>query len=385
MKKNKAKLSWFLLSLFLLLLTFSLSPSYPAYADEAGRPLSFKALVEEVLKEEIRPEENADDLKQQNLRLRAISGETKGREYIYYGISEVEVADSKVYHAGDKVFVDVFTLTDGQEKVYVTEYDRSFSIYILLALFIATYIIIGRFKGFRSLLSLLATFIIILKFILPQILLGHDPFLISLIGGLLIMMAIIYLTEGWHRRSHLGILSVLFSLLATLLLSILFTRLTRLTGMAQEEVIFLIDLAQVKINFQGLLLAGMLIGAIGVLDDIIVGQIETVYRLKQANPNLTNKQISRLAYKIGNTHLGTMVNTLFLTYAGAALPLLLIFSLGASSGLGLGRNLNSELITTEIVRTLVGSIGVMLAMPISTFLGTYGIKKVDRGEGISYN
>jgi hypothetical protein len=154
---------------------------------------------------------------------------------------------------------------------------------------------------------------------------GRDPFLITLVGGLLIMTIIIYLTEGWKRKSHLAILTVLLSLLLTLILSIIFTKLTRLTGLAQEEAVFLIGVGQAEINFRGLLLAGMIIGAIGVLDDIVVGQIESVARIKEANPKLPPKKVFSLAYKIGNTHLGAIINTLFLTYAGAALPLLLLF------------------------------------------------------------
>ena len=259
--------------------------------------------------------------------------------------------------------------------MYVTEYDRSHSVYFLIVLFILVFIAIGKSKGIKSLISLIFSFVVIIKFIIPQILAGKDPFIISLIGGVFILGAIIYFTEGWNKKSHLALLSVFISLSLTLLLSIIFTNLTRLTGMAQEETVYLIGLGGISINFKGLLLAGMLIGAIGVLDDIIIGQIEAVERIREANPNLSPRRVFELGYKIGNTHLGTMVNTLFLTYAGAALPLLLIFSLGHASGLGLARNLNSELITTEVVRTLVGSIGVMASMPIATFFGAYGMKK----------
>jgi uncharacterized membrane protein len=162
----------------------------------------------------------------------------------------------------------------------------------------------------------------------------------------------IYITEGIKRESHLAILSVLFSLLFILILSLIFTNLSKLTGLAQEEAIFLIGNGNLALNFKGLLLAGFIIGAIGVLDDIIVGQIETVVRLQEANPNLPAKKIFSLAYKVGNTHLGAIINTLFLTYAGAALPLLLLFVLNQSGGLTMSRVLNTEIISTEIIRTL---------------------------------
>ncbi len=385
MKINIFKKTTILAILFSLALApLFLNTVLAAPNTEAGfKTESFKAKVIELIAEEEKEREAGGSYIQQDLKLEAIDGPRKGEEFIYLGISKIEVSDSNVHKVGDKVFVDVFTNELGEETVYLTGQDRSLAMYILIALFALVFIVIGRSKGLKSLLSLVVSFIVILKFILPQILAGRDPFIISLIGGLLIMAAIIYFTEGWTKKSHLAILAVLASLSITLVLSIIFTNFARLSGMAQEETVFLIDLAGATINFKGLLLAGMLIGAIGVLDDIIIGQLETVERIKEANPVLSPKRVFSLSYKIGNTHLGTMVNTLFLTYAGAALPLLLIFTIGAQSGLDLSRNLNSELITTEVVRTLVGSIGVMLAMPISTFFGAYGLRKVDDETQIS--
>jgi uncharacterized membrane protein len=340
---------------------------------------SFKAKVTEIIEEQEKKREDNSSFKQQNLRLEAIGGEKKGEEFIYYGISDIEVADSQSYKVNDRVFVDIFLDENDQEIVYVTDFIRSRPLFILAFLFVAAIIIIGRSKGARALISLILTFVVIIKFILPQILAGRDPFLITLIGGLFIMMLVVYITEGWRKKSHLAILSILISLSLTLLLSVIFTNICRLTGMSQEEAVFLISSTQTEINFHGLLLAGILIGAIGVLDDIIISQIEAVERIKEANPKLSPKRVFSLAYKIGNTHLGTMVNTLFLTYTGAALPLLLIFSLNQEIGLSLSRALNNEMITTEIVRTLVGSIGIMASMPIATLLASLSLKKWTKG------
>jgi len=337
--------------------------------------LNFKAEVIEIIAQEKNVREDGSIFYQQNLRLKALTGERKGEEFVYEGISEIEVASSDLYEVGDKVYVDLFTEPSGLEVAYVVGVVRSGAIYLLIFVFTLAVVAVGRLKGLRALLSLVLSFFIILYFILPQILNGRDPFLISLLGGLFIMTTIIYLTEGWKKKSHLAILSVFLSLTFTLILSIIFTKLTRLTGLAQEEAVFLIGIGQVEINFRGLLLAGMIIGAIGVLDDIIVGQIESVARIKEANSKLPPKKVFNLAYKIGNTHLGAIINTLFLTYAGAALPLLLLFVLNREVGLSFERAINTEAVTTEIVRTLVGSIGVIASMPIATFLAAIGLDK----------
>lgn len=336
-----------------------------------AKTVSFSAEVVKVLELQEKTREDGSVFRQQNLKLLGLDGEFKGREIVYEGISDVEVANANLYEVGDKVFVDAYIDEYGRETFYVVEFVRSSSLLWLAAIFVVLVLIVGRFKGLKALISLALSFVIIIKFILPQILKGQDPFLISLLGGLLILILIIYITEGWGRKSHLAIFSVFLSLLATLILAVIFTKLTKLTGMAQEETIFLIDLGRATINFQGLLLAGFIIGAIGVLDDIIVGQIEAVDSLQEANPSLLPKKIFSLAYRIGNTHLGAIINTLFLTYAGAALPLLLLFVINRETGLALPRVINTEIISTEIVRTLVGSIGVMLSMPIATFLAAF--------------
>lgn len=370
--------------IFNLILTLGLSLALlsPALAQDFASPAAsqdgegLKARVLEVIAEEQKTREDGSTYRQQNLRLEALEGPRRGQEIIYYGISEIEVGNANFYRAGDRVFVDIFQDELGEETVYVVDFVRNKALYLLAFIFILAVIIVGRAKGLRALVSLALSFVVIIKFILPQILAGRDPFLISLVGGLAIMAVIIYLTEGINRKSHIAIFSVLLSLLLTLILSVIFTNLARLTGLSQEDTIFLIGIGQVEINFRGLLLAGMLIGAIGVLDDIIVGQIETVARIKEANPSLSPRRIFMLAYKVGNTHLGAIINTLFLTYAGASLSLLLLFVIHQESGLSLARALNSEAVTTEVIRTMVGSIGVMASMPIATFLAAFGIKKL---------
>lgn len=346
-------------------------PNLKAEEITPNETVNFKAEVVEIILSESKEREDGSFFTQQNLLLRGLEGIYKDKEIVYEGISEIEVTNSNLYKEGDKVFVDAYIDENGQETFYVVEFVRTNYLYILIAIFIILVIIVGRLKGLKALIGLALSFVVIIKFIIPQILIGRDPFVISLIGGLVILILMIYITEGIKRESHLAILSVFFSLLFILILSLIFTNLSKLTGLAQEEAIFLIGNGNLSLNFQGLLLAGFIIGAIGVLDDIIVGQIETVVRLQEANPSLSAKKIFSLAYKVGNTHLGAIINTLFLTYAGAALPLLLLFVLNQSGGLTIGRVLNTEIISTEIVRTLVGSIGVIMAMPIATFLGSF--------------
>lgn len=334
----------------------------------------FKAKVIKIIEEKTIERQDGSKSLQQNLLLRGLEKEWKNKEFEHRGVSDLDVASANMYKVGDKVMVSEVKNLDGNTDYYITDLVRSGYLFWLAFLFSVIIIIIGKKKGVKSLISLIVSFFIIIKFIIPKIMSGSSPLLVGIFGALIILAIIIYLTEGWSKKSHIAVVSVLFSLVATFILSWIFTNLTRLTGLAQEEATFLLGANNGSMDFRGLLLTGILIGAVGVLDDVIVGQVESVKQLRQANPNLTNGQIFKLAYEVGNTHLGAIVNTLFLTYAGASLPLLLLFYMNSTGTISFTQVINNEMIATEIVRTLVGSIGVALSMPISTFLATIWMK-----------
>lgn len=311
---------------------------------------------------------------QQNLLLIGKEGQWKDKEINYEGISDLDIAGSNVYEVGDRVLVQKIVDSDNGERFFIMDYVRSGKLALLAFLFALVIFLIGGKKGGRALFGLILSFFIILEFIIPRIIAGNNPLVISLLGSFMILIAIIYLSEGINKKSNLGLLSVLLSLSATLFLSWLFVHLTRLTGLSSEDAVFLIGMGDNAIDFRGLLLAGMLVGAVGVLDDVVIGQMEAIKQIKEANPELNVWQVFKMGYKVGNTHLGAIVNTLFLTYAGASLPLLLLFTFGQSEGLTFIQAINNEMVATEIVRTLSGSIGIALSMPIATYLGAKYLK-----------
>ncbi|MDO8509594.1 MAG: YibE/F family protein [bacterium] len=367
----------FLLILFSCLLfkpalAFSAPSDFTPVAD-----IVFKARVNRILEERIIKRDDGSSSVQQNLELIGLNNQWKSKTIVHYGISEIDVPSSNNYRINDIVLVSAVNNNENGVDFFVTDFVRTKYLYWLAFIFALVIIIIGKSKGVKSIISLVISFVIIMSFIIPRIIAGDNPLLIGVLGSLMILAVIIYLTEGWNKKSHVAILSVLISLLLTFGLSSLFVYLTRLTGMAQEETIFLIGADNGQINFRGLLLTGILIGAVGVLDDIIIGQIEAVKQIKKLNPNLSLKETYRAGYKIGNTHLGAIVNTLFLTYAGVSLPLLLLTNFGNSGHIPFEQVINNELIATEIIRTLVGSIGVALSMPIATFLAALLLKPND--------
>ncbi|MFA5318728.1 MAG: YibE/F family protein [Patescibacteria group bacterium] len=355
-----------ILALFALLL-------FPVIANAQTSGEIFKAEVIEVLQEKTLTREDGSTNIQQNLKLKGLDGGWKGKKINFIGISEIDAINSDRYKEGEIIFLSHNIDADGNDVFYPAGYVRYYKIYWLVLLFILFTILIGRFKGFRALISLAVSFLVIIYFILPQIINGKNPMLIGVIGAFIILIAIIYLTEGVNKKSNLAIISILISLFLTAFLAEASIYIARLTGMAQEEILFLVDFGKGAIDFRGLLLAGILIGTLGALDDVVISQIEAVTQLKIANSKLSKTKLFKMAFEIGNTHMGAMINTLFLAYAGAALPLLLLFSVHQEPFISFHQIINNEMIAVEIIRTLVGSIGLILAMPLATFMAVHFI------------
>ncbi|MDX9893511.1 MAG: YibE/F family protein [Patescibacteria group bacterium] len=336
-------------------------------AQDSHPEIIFKAQVTKIIGQNEITREDGSKAIQQKLELLGLEGKLKDKTITFDG-TKLDILSSDQYKVGDKVMVDYILEPDGIEQIYIIGFVRTNYIYLLALIFSLAVILIGGFKGLRSLIVLLLSFFIILKFIIPMILAGYNPLLISIIGSAAILITAIYITEGFKLTSTIAVGAITLSLLVTGLLATWFTVLTRLTGFANEEASYLIGIAGGNINIQGLLLAGIIIGALGVLDDVVISQVALVEELKKANPQLTQKKLYQQAMKVGISHLSSMVNTLFLAYAGAALPLLILFTIKQAPFLTFNQVINNEIIATEIVRTISGSIGLILAVPISTLI-----------------
>ncbi len=226
-------------------------------------------------------------------------------------------------------------------------------------------LLISRWKGLRSLLSMAFSLWVIISYIIPHILAGEDPVRVSIIGSAILLGVTLYLTYGWNLKTHSAVLGMVFVLVITGTLAYIFVVFTRLTGAGDENALFLIQMLDSRINLRGLLLGGMIIGALGVLDDLVTTQASAVFELHGANPGLGFRGLYNAAMRIGQDHVAATVNTLVLAYAGASLPMLLMFSLGRGD---YGYLVNFSFVAEEIVRTLVGSLGLVAAVPLTTVI-----------------
>jgi len=276
---------------------------------------------------------------------------------------------NELVEVGDRVLLYENPVAPGADPDLVPPYafsgfERTSPLLWLAAAFVVIVVALGRWRGLRSLLGLAVSLLIVAKFVVPAILSGRNAVAVAIVGAIAVMLVTIVLTHGVGPKSLAALLGTTASLGLTVALAAVFTELANLSGFASDQST-LLALGQEQLSLQGLVLAGMVIGPLGVLDDVTVSQASTVMALRAANPGQQFKQLYSGALSVGRDHVAATVNTLVLAYVGAALPTVLIFSVAGSS---LTDGVNTESIAQDIVATLVGSIGLIAAVPITTAL-----------------
>lgn len=272
---------------------------------------------------------------------------------------------------GEKVLLARGSL-DGiaTQPYYITDRYRLPALFFIVLLFIIVAVLFGRIRGLTALIGLALSIGVLIGFVVPQILAGHDPLTICLIGAAAIALVSLYLAHGFNKRTTIALCGTLITLGVSALLATLFVSMARLIGFASDQSFYLELGTNINLNLRGLLLGGIILGSLGVLDDVTIGQSVTVYELKEANRSFDAKELYHRAMSIGREHIASLINTLFLAYAGVSLPIIL-YLVAFQNGVPLWFALNGEPIAEEIVRTMVGSIGIILAVPITTLLAAW--------------
>ncbi|MFD4954326.1 YibE/F family protein [Streptomyces sp. NPDC058451] len=292
--------------------------------------------------------------------IRVDTGNDKGRTFTEI----VQPDQSRQLHQGEKVMVAYEPSAPKDLQYSVTDVDRRFPMALLAGVFALAVVVVGRMRGVMALVALAISFLVLNLFILPAVLQGSNPLVVAVVGASAIMLIALYMCHGLSARTSVAVLGTLISLMLIGFLGSLFIGWAALTGNTDDST-GLIHGLYPSIDMSGLLLAGVIIGSLGVLDDVTVTQTSAVWELHEANPAMGRRELYRAGIRIGRDHIASVVNTLVLAYAGAALPLLLLFSIAQS---GVTTVATSELVAEEIVRTLVGSIGLVASVPVTTAL-----------------
>lgn len=305
------------------------------------------------------------------------AGAARGREVDV----RVAAADGDVppLDRGDKVVLHDNPSAPAEFRYSFADRQRAAPLWWLAGGFVLVLVIVGRWPGVRALAGLAIALVVLAAFLVPALLRDHPAVPVVLVAGAAIGFAALYLAHGFNIGTTIAVAGTLVSLAITAALALLAVEATRLTGL--RDAAFGALRVPDALDLRGLLVAGIVVGALGVLDDVTVSQVSIVASLRRANPGLRGRLLYREATTVGRDHLASTVNTLVLAYAGASLPLLLLV---AGGGAPLGRVLTGELVAVEIVRMLVGSIGLILAVPVTTALATAVLAPGGGREAHSY-
>ena len=275
-------------------------------------------------------------------------------------ISEGSIA----YGRGDDVVLAYEPRAPEELRYRIVDRQRKTPLIWLAILFAVVVVALGRFRGVAALGGLAATFVVLLLFVLPAILDGRSPLLVSVVGASAIAFLALYLAHGFGPKTTVALLGTVASLVLTAVLASVFVEAAQISGLASEEAT-IVRIGAAQIDLAGLILGGVVIGALGAIDDMTVTQASAVWELRTANPEMSPSDLVSSGLRIGRDHVAATVNTLFLAYAGASMPLLILFILSRQSLVTVA---NGEVVATEIIRTLVGSVGLVASVPITTWL-----------------
>jgi uncharacterized membrane protein len=335
-----------------------------------AEPEYIRGKVIEILEEEER-ESQGGTYMYQKLLIEVTRGSLKGEEITVEHGGPL-MAQVVTYGGGDRVMISHTEDLEGNDVFFITDYVRTPGLLYLFLFFAGFSVIIGGRKGVLSIAAMAFSFFVLFVFVLPQIQDGGNPVMIVILASFFIVPVTFYLSHGFEKKTTVSIAGTFIALIITGVLSAIFVSATHLSGLSSEDALLLQVAGNGDYNLKGLLLAGIIIGTLGVLDDITVSQTAIVYQLNDLKPDVSFNELFMRAIHIGKDHIASMINTLVLVYTGASLPLLLIF---LNNPRPVGDILNLEMISTEVVRTLVGSIGLVLAVPITTYLACYFAKK----------
>ena len=365
------KLIFFLFAIFYFLFAIPANAQSPSPEFVPPKQEYYKAQVTKIIKEGSR-----DILQYKNffqfIEVKFLEGPEKGKTVTFENGGSLKTVEQKSLKKGDQIIVLKVTQNG---KVTYSAWDKLRLNYIYFAAigFFALILLFGGLKGLGSILGMGISFVILIGFIVPQILAGRDPLLISIAGSLAIMFITIYLAHGISKRTTSAVISTFISLVLTGILAFAFVKIFHLTGLGDENS-YLLQMGNASINPEGLLLGGIIIGALGVLDDITTTQSAAIFELFKLDKKLSVSDLFVKGYTIGREHIASLVNTLILAYAGASLGLFVIFVLNPNQT-PVWVILNSEILSEEIVRAIAGSIGLILAVPITTLVASYIAKR----------
>lgn len=303
----------------------------------------------------------------QRVNVQMTSGPDAGTDQLIEYITTASEFEQQKLAVGERVIV-VPDSTNGTTYMILDKF-RIPGVLVVFSMFLLLAIVFAGIRGVTSMIGLGASLAVLAFGVVPAIMAGGDPLLVCLIGSAVIAVVSILPAHGFTRKSFVALAATLLTLILAVIFALIAVALAQLSGSGTEEAIYLQIGSLPSLDLRGLLLGGMIIGTLGVLDDVTTAQVAAVEEIGIADRTLSAKELYRRGLRVGREHITALVNTLALAYAGASFPLFLLFSL--DGGPPLWVILNAEYVMEEVVRALVGGASLIIAVPISTALGAY--------------
>lgn len=360
---------------FLVLFSFFLIPQKIMAQSLQNSDELMEGKVIEVL-DEGQISESGQQFSYQNLKLLMTRGSLKDHHLEIENLAPIETY--REYKLDDQLRIHASYDFEEQRQFVIDGVVKRQALLVLTIIFILVVLVVGRKWGAFSIIGLIVSFFFIFRLALPLIVKGIDPILVSFLTTLFIIPVTFYISHGFNKKTHVAVLATFIALLVTVFLAFYFVNMANLTGYASEEANFVDFLSGGKIDIFALMMAGIIIGVVGILDDVTVSQSAFIKQLVEANPKMGKAELYKKGMELGQDHISSMVNTLVLVYAGSSLPLLLLFLDADKSFVDV---IELEIVAEEIIRTLVGSIGLVLAAPISTSLAVFFFSKNKEKKG----
>jgi uncharacterized membrane protein len=302
----------------------------------------------------------------QNLTLKILDKDKKDKIIVVENGGGTDLQESQIYKEGD-ILVVVKTMVGDKEQYYIQDRYRLPGLLGMVLFFLILTIIFTGKQGIGSILGLSASVAVLVGYLVPSLLGGQNPVLVTFIASFTIITLTIFISHGFRVRTFIAFVSMNLTLILAYGISAIFVYLAQMFGVGSEDTFYLASVVNSNLDLRGILLAGVIVGMLGVLDDVTVAQAATIDEIKRANPKTQFKQLYSAGMSVGRDHIASLVNTLALAYVGSSLPLFLLLYIN-SSNIPIWVTLNSEFIGQELVRTLSGSIAIILAVPITSFI-----------------
>lgn len=361
---------------FCILFVFLLTLSSLSFAEGEIGFVTAKAKIIKITNDtgESAEDEMSTDLsyRVQTAQIKVLDGEFKGKEFTIDHSISGNFAYDIVLEDGDAVVLTIEDNGTDEPNLYVTDFVRDRYLLGLAILFVVLLILIGGLKGFKSVITLVITGVVIIGVMLPMILKGFSPLIVTTLCAIFISLMTFFIIGGINSKSVAALIGTTGGVIFAGILAYVMGSLVKLTGLSSDDASMLMYIPQgIAFDFRSLLFSGIIVGTLGAVMDVAMSISSSMYELRELNPDICYKSFVRSGLNIGKDIMGTMSNTLILAYTGSSIPLLLLFM---SYDTPIAKILNLDLIATEVVRALVGSIGLIVAIPITALTAGFILK-----------